>query len=116
MTVVAPAATPATPAAQPESFPIRVARRLEQAVARPWLLVGLLVAYVPFYVAYFNADLPFSLAHVRHVCGQSALEHALGLLLRCGIDVLRRRHRLGQPRRPTSSSPTSSTRRCTPWC
>jgi hypothetical protein len=72
MKVVAPTVThhPAPPA----PALVRAARRLEHTLARPWLLVGLLALYVPFYVAYFTAHLPFSLPHARALCGQAVLD------------------------------------------
>jgi hypothetical protein len=57
----------------------RCARQIELALARPRVLVALLVVYVPFFVVYFASPVAFSLPHAAAAChGQSVLDQRWG--------------------------------------
>ena len=57
----------------------RCARHVELALARPRLLVALLVVYLPFFVVYFASPIGFSLAHAAAAChGQPVLDQRWG--------------------------------------
>jgi hypothetical protein len=57
----------------------RCARHVEVALARPRLLLALLVVYVPFFVVYFASPIAFSLPHAAGAChGQPVLDQRWG--------------------------------------
>jgi hypothetical protein len=57
----------------------RRARHVETALGRPWLLVALLIVYVPFFAVYFASPLAFSLPHAASAChGQPVLDQRWG--------------------------------------
>jgi hypothetical protein len=57
----------------------RCAHHVALALARPRLLVALLIVYVPFFVVYFASPIAFSLPHAAAAChGQSVLDQRWG--------------------------------------
>jgi hypothetical protein len=69
----------------------RCGRQVEMALARPRLLVALLVVYVPFFVVYFASPVAFSLPHAASACGgQPVLDQRWGYSAERVADYLQR--------------------------
>lgn len=67
------------PVGEPAPALARWARHVAVTLGRPRLLVGLLVVYVPFFVAFFASSLGFSLPHAASACqGQPVLDQRWG--------------------------------------